>query len=59
MSTASCVSSLSKTIVMASFSGYTSGDVLKASSFHVVLAAAAAVGGFRILTLARGELSFP
>jgi len=36
---------------MASFSGYTSGDVVKASSFHVVFAAAA-IGGY----LLSGEL---
>ena len=40
MSSASCESSLSQTIVTASFLGYDSGDVLKACSFHVVLAAA-------------------
>src|SRR5215211_2067277 len=53
MSPASCESSLSKTIVMASFSGYNSGDVVKASSFHVVFAVAI-LGGY-LLAVSRSH----
>jgi hypothetical protein len=57
-SRASYESSLSKTIVMVSFSGYTSGDVMMANSFYVVFAAAT-FGGILILTPVRGERSLP
>jgi hypothetical protein len=43
---------------MASFSGYTSGDVVKASSFHVIFAAAT-FGGFLVFTPVRGERFLP